>query len=294
MAGIGSHWVDASILGGGSLTRRPALVIALVALLTLALVGGALLAGGRLLTTPLRHTYLNELVSVPDMSTPMLSPTLTTLGDGRVLVIGGGEPNPTALVYDPVSGASEAAGPMVSAGQLVVTSVVRLKDGRVLVVGDTAIQIFDPTTMRFAPVGPTVTPRSGGSAALLGDGRVLLTGGTSQIDGNNTLGAELFDPGTLAFSPTGSVGIVNPGGTATLPDGRVFVAEGSGDHPEIYDPSTGTFSAASTMTGVGGDPLPLPDGRVVLISGSRAGAEARSRRGTRSGARSRGSACRSR
>ena len=50
-----------------------------------------------------------------------------------------------------------------------------------------------------------------------------------------------------------------------MPDGRVFLAEGPGDHPEVYDPATGTFSAASTMSGVGGNPVALPDGRVMLV-----------------------------
>ncbi len=263
VAGIGSHSVGAgptSAIGSVAASLRPALLIGLVALMTLVLVGGALLVAGRLSApVPLPRSYLNELVAAPDMSTPMLDPVLTTLADGRVLAIGGADPTPTALIYDPVSGASVAAGPMISAGQLVVSSAVRLLDGRVLVVGDTAIQIFDPATMQFAPVGPTVTPRSGGSAALLGDGRVLLTGGDSPIDQSPVLQAELFDPGTLTFSATGTVGITDPRGTASLPDGRVFVAEGPGDNPEIYDPSTGSFSAASTMSGVGGDPrLPSP------------------------------------
>jgi hypothetical protein len=269
VAGIGSHAVGVGPTSGiGSLASRlrPALVIALVALLTLALVGGALLVGGRLAApTPLPRTYLSELVSSPDLSAPMLRPVLTPLLDGQVLAIGNRNPGAFALVYDPATGGSVTPGPMVSANQLTVSSAVALHDGRVLVIGDPAIQIFDPTNSQFAPVGPRVTPRFGGDAALLHDGRVLLTGGGASIEGGPVLPADLFDPETLTFSATGPVGIVNPGRTATLPDGRVFLAEGPGDHPEIYDPATGTFSAASTMSGVGGKPVALADGRVVLV-----------------------------
>ena len=231
-----------------------------------ALVGGLLLARPPL---PVRHTYLNELVSAPDLPTPMTA-TLVTLGDGRVLVIGGDGKvghGITALVYDPATGASVSAGPMVPPGQW-VGSALLLKDRRVLILGDGVSQIFDPATMRFEVVGPAVTPRSGGSAALLLDGRVLIAGG---FPPGGTAGdvpalrsAELFDPVTITSTPTGSIGTPTGGGPmVTLPDGRVFMA--SADAAEIYDPATGTFGAASTTSsGGGGHPVVLPGGRVVL------------------------------
>ena len=277
VARIGSDWVAADPTGGvrgGIAGLRPAAAIVLVALLALALAGGAVLVGSRLLAPPplpLRHTYLNELVQAPDLPTPMSSPTLVTLADGRVLVIGDGgafHPGTTALVYDPATGTSVSAGPMRSPDRW-VSSAVPLKDGRVLILGDGVYQVFDPTTMQFAAVGPTVTPRSGGSATLLLDGRVLIAGGMPP-GGNAGVdpalrSAELFDPGTLASTPTGSIGTPTGGGPmVTLPDGRVFMA--SGDAAEIYDPATGTFSAASTTSsGGGGHPIVLPDGRVVLV-----------------------------
>ena len=273
MAGIGSHSIGAgptSGLGPVAASLRPALVIGLVALMTVALVGGALLVASRLSTpAPLPRTYLNELVSAPDLSTPMTSPVLVTLADGRVLVVGDGgsfRPGIAALIYDPATGASVSTGPMVPPGQW-VNEAVPLKDGRVLILGDGVYQVFDPTTLQFTAVGLAVTPRSGAEAALLHDGRVLIAGGLPPGDEAGVdpplRTAELFDPATMTSTPTGSFAALAAGSMATLPDGRVFM--GTDNAAEIYNSATGTFSAASTTTSGGsGHPVVLPDGRVVL------------------------------
>lgn len=245
----------------------------LVGLLLAALVGGALVVGSRLLAPPplpMRPTYLNELVPAADLPTPMTA-TLVTLADGRVLVIGRDSKvghGIVALVYDPATGASVRPGPMAPLGQW-VDSALLLKDGRVLILGDGGSQIFDPATMRFEAVGPAVTPRSGGSAALLLDGRVLIAGG---FPPGGTAGdvpalrsAELFDPASMTSTSTGPIATTTGGGPmVTLPDGRVFMA--TDPAAEIYDPSTGSFGAASvTSSGGGGRPVVLPDGLVVLV-----------------------------
>lgn len=281
VAWIGSSWPgggeanagrgEANAGRGGLIALRPALVVALVALLALALAGGAALVGGRLLTPPpMRHTYLDELVATPDLPMPMGAPTVVALVDGRVLVIGDGEGGgvaaSSAYLLDPATGVARAAGPMVSAGA--VSTAVRLQDGRVLVIGDGGAQLFDPTSLRFTPVGPMVTARSGGTAVLLRDGRVLIAGGmppggTPGVD-PALRSAELFDPQTLTFSPTGPIGTTTGGGPmVAMPDGRVFMA--TDPAAEIYDPATGTFGAASTMAGGSGHPVALADGRVIVF-----------------------------
>ncbi len=169
-------------------------------------------------------------------------PALVPLLDGRVLVIGNDERRwrlrDHRVSARPGRPASPCpAGPIVSAGT--VSTAVRLRDGRVLVIGDGGAQIFDPTSLQFAPVGPMVTARSGGTAALLRDGRVLIAGGmppggTPGVD-PALRSAELFDPDTGTFSPTGPIGTPTGGGPmVTLPDGRVFMA--TDPTAEIYDP----------------------------------------------------------
>jgi len=238
------------------------LVPLLVGLLLAALAGGALLVGGRLLApTTSRHAYLNELVSAPDLPRPMGAPTVVTLLDGRVLVMtNSGLPN-TALLYDPSTGLSVPAGPMVSPDR-VLGSAVGLRDGRILVTGDGVSEIFDPATLQFASVGPMVTARSFPGLALLSDGRVLVAGGVQPGEETRFLSAEMFDPDTLSFSPTGAMSF-GGGPMGTLPDGRVFVA--SSPNAEVYDPRSGTFAFAGVIPYGVTDATALPDGRVAIV-----------------------------
>lgn len=119
-------------------------------------------------------------------------------------------------------------------------------------------------------------------ATLLGDGRVLVTGGFQQST-NITDRAELFSPLTELFTPTeGSLQQERAGHTATrLEDGRVLLAGGyyeasvgqlvTTDSAEVYDPATGLFTSVGSMTTQRVDhaALRLPDGRVLLTGGSR-------------------------
>jgi Kelch motif protein len=271
--------------------RRP-LVLVLLTLLTLGLAASAAIIGSRLLAPPslleAPRIYLGEMVSAPDLSVPRWLPELVLLDDGRVLIIGGNDgAATTSEIYDPRTGRSLSTGRMVSADALDVSSAVRLRDGRVLVVGDArpfdapffaVAQIFDPTTMLFESVGPMVTPRAGAQLALLPDGRVLMTGGTTPVDINTTLAsAEVFDPVSSTFSGTMPMRTSRHGhALATLLDGRVMVvggetATGGGgsavSQAEVYDPRTGTFADAGTMVAASGGRLaiPLPDGRVVVF-----------------------------
>jgi hypothetical protein len=93
-------------------------------------------------------------------------------------------------------------------------AATRLIDGRVLVTGGWAqggssgplasAEIWDPATGEFRLLpAPMVTARSGHTATLLADGRVLVAGGFSFAA--NYSYAEIFDPATETFTPvTGS------------------------------------------------------------------------------------------
>jgi hypothetical protein len=89
---------------------------------------------------------------------------------------------------------------------------------------DTAVA-FDPATSSFSPELKMREPRSGHSATLLTNGKVLVVGST----------AELFDPATSTFVLTGDPNV--PGGerrATRLSDGRVLLT-GSTAVAEIYE-----------------------------------------------------------
>lgn len=94
-------------------------------------------------------------------------------------------------------------------------TATRLLDGRILVTGGArtwrgqaqrSALVFDPDNTRFSALpNLLVTARTGHTATLLPDGRVLIVGGSSQ-DAPDALGdlvdeAELFDPVTDTFKP---------------------------------------------------------------------------------------------
>ena len=131
----------------------------------------------------------------------------------------------------------------------------------------------------FLATNPLSIPRSFHSATLLFNGKVLIAGGWSTAANLPVWSsAELYDPSSGAFTKTGDMTSPRYGLTATLlPDGRVLVAGGSAvvngnstlDSAEIYDPSTGRFSAIATMTAarVWGRATLLTNGQVLITGG---------------------------
>jgi N-acetylneuraminic acid mutarotase len=126
------------------------------------------------------------------------------------------------------------------------------------------------------------TSRTGHTATLLPDGRVLVTGG---YDNNRDFAsAELYDPASGTWTATGSMIEERRYHTATLLlDGSVLVAGGFGNEPgldvlaaaELYDPRTGTWTATRSMVTprVYHKATLLADGRVLLIGGINSGPE---------------------
>src|SRR5205814_511494 len=109
--------------------------------------------------------------------------------------------------------------------------------------------------------GNMSTPRYAHTATLLIDGRVLIAGGWDSCCNSTVVaGAELYDPVTGTFTATGNMTTPRVGHTATLlADGRVLITGGARACPwcngtndilttaELYDPITGTFTAAENM-----------------------------------------------
>ena len=251
--------------------------------------GKVLVAGGATTGFPSQISATAELYN-PDtgtftptgnMTAPRGQHSATLLGNHKVLIAGGrngtnGSQNlGTAELYDPVTGTFTSTGALTSlSGRHEATL---LPDGRVLMTGcaipcnSVIAELYDPATGRFADAG---TPAAGGgAAALLADGKVLITGGCSA--GFIGTKAQIFDPGTGLFSATGFMtnGCSNINTATLLLSGKVlFVgnAENNGDRAdaELYDPVTETFTrlgntmrphqfSAATL---------IPDG-TVLVSG---------------------------
>jgi hypothetical protein len=241
-----------------------------------------------------------------DTVIPRVLATATLLQDGRVLFAGGqtsppspagaspdpdqssGVPTGEAELFDPVSGTFSVTGSM-STPRLFHTATA-LPDGRVLIVGGTtnsdlmtaggsvdptaqSAEIYDPASGTFTPTGATIAARTGHAAALLGDGRVLITGGLDTDDATPealSKSAEIFDPATGTFAAIGDMveGLAFHTAT-TLTDGRVLLAGfgeamvtgiSGGANPDllgsaqIHDPATGTFTAVEVEPAA----LPMP------------------------------------
>jgi hypothetical protein len=126
----------------------------------------------------------------------------------------------------------------------------------------------------FVLTGSMTTPRSGHTATLLTNGKVLVAGGI------NSTAAELFDPASESFTPTGSMSTPRYGATATLlSNGKVLIAGGFGpgasvlprlNTAELYDPFTGTFSVTGNMSvgRVRHTATLLSDGNVLIAGGT--------------------------
>ena len=161
-----------------------------------------------------------------------------------------------------------------------------LPNGKVLIAGGFAgsgtennpyrsTETYDPQTGSFQAAGSMTVGRSGHTATLLNNGKVLLVGGwTGHYDAHRT--ADLYDPKTDRFTPTGNMVLERAGSTATLlADGRVLVAggvdrsENALASAELYDPSTGTFTVTSSMAEPRGahTATALRNGKVLIVGG---------------------------
>jgi hypothetical protein len=159
-----------------------------------------------------------------------------------------------------------------------------LGNGKVLIVGFSIPELYDPLTGTFGATGTASVSAAHGplhTATLLADGRVLIVGGALRpLGAAASAAAHIYDPVTDQFSATGSLHVGRAAHTATrLPDGRVLVAGGHTDRvgtttesAEVYDPATGTFVLTSSLNTARGSAVAalLDDGRVLIVGGTRA------------------------
>jgi len=127
---------------------------------------------------------------------------------------------------------------------------------------------FAQTTPSWSLTGSLNFGRSGPTATLLPNGKVLVAGG-----GTNT--AELYDPASGTWSVTGNLNMPRWVHTATLlPNGNVLVVGGwdneSVASAELYDPAAGTWSPTGSLNEARGwhTATLLENGKVLVVGGS--------------------------
>ena len=213
----------------------------------------------------------------------------TLLTNGKVLMTGPGNPQ----LYDSSTGAFTLTGPYANVythDDSFQTTVTLLPSGEVLFAEDVqyvrnySAELYDSTTNTFRLTGTMVSFLLGRTTTLLVNGKVLRAGGAD--DFGRYQKAEQYDPATGMFTATGDMTTPRDSHAAVLlPDGAVLITGGYGMGPvgnsccvslgslasaELYDSSTGTFTATGNMTArrAGHTATVLNDGRVLITGGA--------------------------
>lgn len=247
---------------------------------------------------------------------PRSGPAFAVLTDGRVLIVGGGlplsqsivlpngntlnfKPTPSAEIFDPRTRTWSRAGDLPAARDGI--SLVALAGGSALAAGGCAgtagfepavaiAEIFDPTTLTWAPTAPVPQPVCGATGVGLHDGRALIVDqfgsyfsfGVLSSSSDNSF---VYDPRSRTWSATGALA---GGGLSAviLKDGRVLVPEvqqgavhghtfSESVGGQIFDPATDQWLYATTTSvpvpiaylEQGGNELSvsLPDGTALVF-----------------------------
>lgn len=215
--------------------------------------------------------------------------TATLLPDGDILFAGAGQ-----LDVDDLLLSYQSSELLSSSGAVTKTSNLNvprefhaatlLQDGKVLITGgnvyysyptwlestETA-ELFDPAKGLFLRTGSMSQGRTGHTASLLLNGRVLVVGGTDPA----TPSAEIYDPTKSSFSPVPNPLFARSGHTATvLASGKVLITGGIDKSgalvtAEIYDPATNSFKAVGNMAEARAHHTAtlLPNGKVLVAGG---------------------------
>ncbi|MCC6784213.1 MAG: hypothetical protein IT457_15330 [Planctomycetes bacterium] len=230
---------------------------------------------------------------------PLNQPTLPILGggiatapDGELLFVGG--TGPVAQRYASRTEEWEAAGLTFGVGLL--SQSTGLADGRVLFTGglDTAglptanAAIYDPATQTTTNLTMGIA-RAGHGASLMGNGKVLITGGFETLSLTDPLAlfagirasSEIFDPVTNTFSAGPNMLEARAlHSSSTLTNGQVLIAGGLTLIPIVnlptvsstayrFNPNSNSFGLPSFFSGARfmHSAVGLSDGKVLLVGG---------------------------
>jgi len=215
--------------------------------------------------------------------------TSTLLPDSTVLVAGGqtaSTASNAADIYNPTSGTFAAANGALQVARFSHTATL-LPNGTVLIAGGqtaplqpstnpftNSAEIYNPATGSPALLANGLSfARAGHTATLLGDGTVLIAGGSSQAGSGpifQVLPAEIYNPTTQTFTVVGSLNIGRLAHTATLlANGQVLIASGLDNTAELYDPVKQTFSFTGNLNTARQDASAtlLSNGQVLIAGG---------------------------
>lgn len=247
---------------------------------------GTFLVAGGYLSTGAPHDSAEILdpvagtstLLVPGMANPRAGHVQILLDDGRVLLAGGETSDrPDAVrtceIFDPLTGLFTPAASLGFARSL--AHGVLLPNGHVLVSGGQAFdgmnvvtrddaETYDPVADVWTPVGAAMeTARSTHSGGVRPNGDVILVGGTAA-------------PSAIRFSGGAFQAIAPPqfahflGAATVLPDGRPFVAGGTGSNGiTLFDDGPGFFGAVNPLPEqrVFATATAFADGRVLIVGG---------------------------
>ena len=251
---------------------------------------GKLLVAGGYGSSPLTSTELydpatNLWSAAGNMAVMRMQHSATLLANGKVLVTGGNSQTAAAELYDPVGNSWSSAG--VTGSDRIGHSATLLPNGKLLVVGgsttlglnqfnNATAEWYDPTSGNWSLIGNMASGRSGHTATLLPDGRVVVTGGH---DGTGGV-AEAYDSALGSWSATGNLPAERFKSASTLlADGTVLVAGGHNPSSIFssavsFNPATNTWSSAGNMIVIrtkGHTSTLLPNGEVLVVGGNDGG-----------------------
>jgi hypothetical protein len=152
-------------------------------------------------------------VCTANMMTARSGHTATLLPTGKVLVAGG---NASGELFDPATENFTPTGSMTTSRYGATATL--LPNGKVLIAGGfgsgngelprlNSAELYDPVAGTFSVTGSMAVSRVLHTATLVGEGKVLISGGTDRSGGGGGAveSAELYDPATGTFATTGNM-----------------------------------------------------------------------------------------
>jgi hypothetical protein len=212
---------------------------------------------------------------------------MALLPNGNVLVAGGctnsncSSATPTAELYNARTGTWKAIGRMSTMRYFF--GMTSLQDGKVLVEGGcnkgncgtvtATAELFNPQTQAWSLTGAMAIARDYHSAALLSNGKVLITGGYTVQGASNS--AEIYDPLAGSWSLAAPMIAARALHSSTaLADGRAVVAGGivaylPSNLTEVYEPATNTWTATGNLNTKRANQraVLLPSGNAMVTGG---------------------------